>query len=126
MIIFPHAFHHFHIIFSTGSGLWEHFERKKTGEGRCRICQCHYASLSRRKSTQNSHSETLLQTKSLRKSYFGVGKGCVFVALTSTKPVTTQPSVKTLWEAKEKESIGLVLSRLAAVDGIAFARIANS
>ena len=38
--------------------------------------------------------------------------------------VTTQPSVKELWEAKEKDSIGLVLSHLAAVDGIA--RIANS
>ena len=32
MIIFPHASHHFHVIFSTGSGLWEHFEGKKRGK----------------------------------------------------------------------------------------------
>ena len=119
--------------YSPGSGLWEHFERKKTGEGRCRICQKQFKSAN--VTTLRYHAESqhrivipklFSKAKASENATLASEKAASASTSASTKPVTTQPSVKTLWEAKEKDSIGLVLSRLAAVDGIAFARISNS
>ena len=123
--------------YSPTGDIGQYFERKRnSSEGRCKICSKKFKdsnATTLRYHAKSQHRILIQKAGSFTKtaSSTTTASSSSSAAISSplsaaTRPTPTQPSVKSMWEAKSKDSLGLVLSRLAALDFITFSGIAKS